>query len=756
MGVVYLALSERTGGFRKLKVVKRLRPDLADDARALAMFQEEARLSASLSHPNIVQTNEVGFDGRYHFLEMEYLDGASFHALLKRTEPSGGLPLPLAILVLVRALAGLAHAHTARDIGGKSLAIVHRDVSPHNVFITADGNVKLLDFGIAKAADSASDTETGVLKGKVAYMSPEQAMRRVVDTRTDIFAIGVMLFQCAAKQRLWGDIGDFEIYMQLREGKVPRLADAAPTAPPELVAICDRALEVDPDKRWASAAEMQAALEAYLTTLPDPPDERALAATMREHFAQDFERRQADIEEQARTTEAGARSDVLVPRVDDVPREATTGGSATLSTASRTVIGRRRVTRIGLLAIAVAALAVTVATVRAVRRTPSPAASSSAATVAPLCASAAECGKKLGKAAVCRPQGCVALETAECKLLAEPGDAENDRTIWIGAMMPLSGPRAAMSGTMSMRAVELARRDFAQIAHGIPRIHGDAPPRPFAVISCDDDRDHARVAKHLVEQVGVAVVLGFGSSQEVIDLSTATFLPHRVFVAASLNMGALITSIPHPPGEPRLVWRTIASSKDIAVPTGRVLADLLEPRVRTATKLGASAPIRVALVRHPGAAGLSFADALVNNASLVAHPWPGNVRELKNTVERALTLCEGPELLTQHVLLDHDVAHLVHDEGAFPAVAPTDAPPPPGPAKRALTSPEGVSSAAREGRLLRMDPETERALIVKALEEAAGNQSRASRMLGISRRTLVNRLAEFGLRRPLKRDGDKE
>src|SRR5262249_26309795 len=161
---------------------------------------------------------------------------------------------------------------------------------------------------------------------------------------------------------------------------------------------------------------------------------------------------------------------------------------------------------------------------------------------------------------LCRPQGCVALETDVCKVFAEPGDAENDRTIWIGAMMPQSGPFAALGGTRYMRAIDLARRDFMQIAHGIPGQKADVAPRPLAVVRCDDEKAAAAAARPLAQDLKVRAVIGFASSQEVIDLATSTFIPAHMLVVASQNVSPLVTAVPQPPGEPRLVWRAVWST----------------------------------------------------------------------------------------------------------------------------------------------------------------------------------------------------
>ena len=264
MGVVYLAMAQGPGGFAKLKVIKRLRPDLGGEPAAVQMFLEEGRLSARLNHPNVVQTNEVGFDGKHYFLEMEYLEGQALSALTRRAAASGGLPIPTAVYVLAQTLAGLHYAHELRDHDGNALRVVHRDVSPHNVFVTYDGQVKVLDFGIAKAAGSSTETKTGFVKGKVTYMAPEQVARKALDRRVDVFGVGVMLWEAIARGRMWGDLDDFEIFLKLRSETIPSPRSVRPDVPDRLEAICMRALARDPNERYATAAEMQHALEEWL------------------------------------------------------------------------------------------------------------------------------------------------------------------------------------------------------------------------------------------------------------------------------------------------------------------------------------------------------------------------------------------------------------------------------------------------------------------------------------------------------------
>jgi len=365
MGIVYLALEQGPGGFAKLKVIKRLRADLDEEPEAVRMFLEEGRLSARLHHPNVVQTNAVGFDGKHHYLEMEYLEGQSFDALTRRAARTDGrpLPVPLAVHVLAQTLAGLHYAHELRDLDGSALALVHRDVSPHNVFVTYVGEVKLLDFGIARAAGSSSETKTGFLKGKVTYMAPEQVAREALDRRVDIFATGVMLWEALAGKRLWGDLDDFQIFLKLRSEEIPSPRSVRPDIPAALEAICMRALARDQAERYATAAEMQRALEAWLASSGEPAGAKELAATMEALFAADRAATKAEIEQQIRAAPVGQES-VEIPMLragasaTTAPGVGVGGGDATGVRERQQV---RRLVVVGRVAIAVA-LAASVAT----------------------------------------------------------------------------------------------------------------------------------------------------------------------------------------------------------------------------------------------------------------------------------------------------------------------------------------------------------------------------------------------------------
>jgi serine/threonine-protein kinase len=263
MGDVYLAVHKGPGGFYKLAVVKELRSTFAEDGTSLRMFLDEARLAARLSHPCVVQTNEVACEDGRHFMVMEYLEGKPFQHVLKRLGPGGDFPWAYRVHVLCEALKGLHYAHEAKDYDGTPLNVVHRDFTPHNIFVTYEGVVKVLDFGIAKAIDS-HETRTGMIKGKFAYMAPEQAMGKSVDRRTDIYSAGVVLWEAITGRRMWPNLSEVQILMKVVKDDAPSPQEVNPDVPDELARICLKALAREPDDRYPSADAMRFELEGFL------------------------------------------------------------------------------------------------------------------------------------------------------------------------------------------------------------------------------------------------------------------------------------------------------------------------------------------------------------------------------------------------------------------------------------------------------------------------------------------------------------
>ena len=262
--VVSAGLARGIGGFTKLVVLKNIKQEFLSDRETVRMFVNEARLSARMNHPNVVQVYEVYRQNKLPVIVMEYLDGQSLARVLPRAYRDPLYTTYMAIAILCKVLAGLQYAHSLVDYDGTPLKIVHRDVSPHNVMLTYDGQVKLVDFGIAKLNSSNQDTQTGVIKGKIGYMAPEQVEGIGLDHRADLFAVGVMLWEATARRRMWGQRSDAEIVRCLVLDDIPSLTASEPDVDQELAGICDRALAIHPDYRYSSAAEFQAALELYL------------------------------------------------------------------------------------------------------------------------------------------------------------------------------------------------------------------------------------------------------------------------------------------------------------------------------------------------------------------------------------------------------------------------------------------------------------------------------------------------------------
>jgi serine/threonine-protein kinase len=284
MGTIHLAVAGGLGEFHKLLVVKELRRDLVRNDKFVEMFLAEAKLAARLNHPNVVQTLEAGLEDDRYFLAMEFLDGQPFSQLLKRAGQTPRISLGVRLQVLCDALAGLHYAHTLCDYDGSPLEIVHRDVSPQNVFVTYDGQVKVLDFGIAKAANLKEITHPGVFKGKFAYAAPEQVQGQPVDGRIDVFAIGVMLWEAVAMRRFAPGTPTRESVEARIAGSEPRLAEVSPSIEAELAEICNKAMHVDPSARYANADEFRAALQKYLTTSGATVDAAGIGAALRAKF----------------------------------------------------------------------------------------------------------------------------------------------------------------------------------------------------------------------------------------------------------------------------------------------------------------------------------------------------------------------------------------------------------------------------------------------------------------------------------------
>jgi serine/threonine-protein kinase len=263
---VYLAVARGPSGFNKLVVLKFLKQELAVESEFRRMFLNEARLAARLNHPNVVQTNEVFEEDGRPIIVMEYLEGAALSRVVGRAREQGQpIPMAMHLRIICDALSGLHYSHELRDYDGTPLGVVHRDMTPQNVFVSFDGKVTLLDFGIAKLTGAIAETQTGVLKGKLRYMPPEQIMGEPVDRRTDIFAVGVMLWEAVTREKMWRGMSDATVMHNIVNGSIPSPRSLRPDVPQRLEQICMKALASNPNDRYATAAELQLDVEEWLS-----------------------------------------------------------------------------------------------------------------------------------------------------------------------------------------------------------------------------------------------------------------------------------------------------------------------------------------------------------------------------------------------------------------------------------------------------------------------------------------------------------
>lgn len=288
MARVYLAV-HRTPVASKLVVLKQLRAEFAEEPDAAAMFMAEARVALRLSHRNVIHSYEASSSAGHQYLAMEFLEGKTLSQLL-RAVGYQHIPLPVHLWALCEVLAGLQYAHGLTDFDGTPLGIVHCTVSPANVFVTRSGEVKLVDFGVAKLAGAMAESQAGTSKGKTVYASPEQCLGRSVDSRTDLYAAGVMLWEALARRRRSTSENALSVVQGRRPDSELDLARIKPKLPEALLSIVRKALALEPELRYQSAAAFQRDLRVYLQTLPGPAPSRLAAQLMELHFAPEFAR----------------------------------------------------------------------------------------------------------------------------------------------------------------------------------------------------------------------------------------------------------------------------------------------------------------------------------------------------------------------------------------------------------------------------------------------------------------------------------
>src|SRR5688572_10811572 len=266
MAEVYVAEAESVAGFRKKVAIKRILPSLLKEERFVRMFLDEARLSLGLNHANIVSVFDIGKTASAYFIVMEYVEGTNLKFILQYlARRRMALPIHLGIWILNEVLKGLDYAHELRDPEtGRPFGIVHRDISPPNILFSWNGEVKLTDFGLAKASTQLESTDPGVVKGKFSYLSPEAAHGQEVDARSDIFAVGILAFEMLTGRRLFLGETDYQTVELVRRAEVPSLAALNPDVPPELERIIRRALARDLEHRYQRAGDLHDDLLGFL------------------------------------------------------------------------------------------------------------------------------------------------------------------------------------------------------------------------------------------------------------------------------------------------------------------------------------------------------------------------------------------------------------------------------------------------------------------------------------------------------------
>jgi serine/threonine protein kinase len=311
MAIVWRAVTRGAGQFVRPVAVKRIHASKNADQGFVRLFEEEARVGSGLSHPNIVQILDFGIDddGDY-FLVMEWVDGIDLHHWV-RSHPPGirTTPWPLVTAITIEVLRGLAAAH-ARTVEGRPAPVYHRDVSPSNVLLATNGTVKLTDFGLARAMDRATMTRPNVIKGKLAYTAPELVTGASVSPQSDLFALGVVLWEALAQQRCFVGKNDLEVLLSIRKGEVQRLSEMRTDIPAALELAVHQALDPDPQKRFESATEMARALSAILRTHPEPADAEPMGRSVREA------RDRLGIAAQARESAPPSAQDLSISDID--------------------------------------------------------------------------------------------------------------------------------------------------------------------------------------------------------------------------------------------------------------------------------------------------------------------------------------------------------------------------------------------------------------------------------------------------------
>lgn len=326
MGEVFLA--RQTGVLDRLAILKSLRADLAQEQDFVEQFLDEARVAATLNHPNIVSIYDVGEWCGTYYIAMEYVPGEDLSRLWYAAAKAGvGLPFQVSVRVCYEAALGLDHAHKARDMRGQPLNVVHRDVSPQNIMVRGDGVVKLVDFGIAKAANKSSRTQAGMVKGKLQYMSPEQVRGEALDGRSDQFSLGVVLWEMCTGRRLFKAESEMVTLQKILQAPIPKPTDHVPGFPAELEATILRMLQREAQRRYKSLHEAAADLKGYLDRSALAGPETSVSVFVQQILGKELEERIADLTPME-VTQPSAEMPTRRPKKEDATAEASDRPSA--------------------------------------------------------------------------------------------------------------------------------------------------------------------------------------------------------------------------------------------------------------------------------------------------------------------------------------------------------------------------------------------------------------------------------------------
>jgi serine/threonine protein kinase len=298
MAEVFKAKTFGVEGFERLLAVKRILPNIAEDEEFITMFIDEAKIAVQLQHANIAQIFDLGKVDDSYFIALEYVNGRDLRSIFDRMRSRGeSLPIALACHVMMQVCEGLDYAHNKRDGQGRELHLIHRDISPQNVLIGYDGEVKLIDFGIAKAAGKASTTQAGILKGKFGYMSPEQVRGLPIDKRSDIFAVGIVLYELLTGERLFVGETDFSTLEKVRNVEIVPPSSYNKKIPQELERLMMKALARDPEDRYSNAIDLHDDLQSFLYSIGEFYSRKDLAGWMKKTFAAEIEEDNAKLEQ---------------------------------------------------------------------------------------------------------------------------------------------------------------------------------------------------------------------------------------------------------------------------------------------------------------------------------------------------------------------------------------------------------------------------------------------------------------------------